>query len=203
MTEHNQKGKYHHGDLRRALISAAIDILESEGVTALTLRRVARETGVSQAAPYTHFRDKTDLLTAVCINGTHWFGEYMKREADGKTGADYLAGLASGHIHFATEHPALFRLMSTRDVAESLDESGRIPEIFHEGYRILAEGLATAPLDHFGSANRQLDIPLAWAQIYGISNLLIEGRVSPQTYGFDDETNFISALVHRFLGNDA
>ena len=56
---------YHHGDLRRALIDAAQRLLESEGPTALSLRAVAREAGVSPAAPYHHFKDKSDLLEAV------------------------------------------------------------------------------------------------------------------------------------------
>ena len=107
---------YHHGDLRRALIGKAINILESEGEAALTMRRIARDAGVSQAAPYSHFKSKKDLLTAVCVEGTVWFGDSMKARAAGKQGLEYLAGLAVGHVQFALEHPALFRLMSTRPV---------------------------------------------------------------------------------------
>lgn len=56
---------YHHGDLSRALVDAARKILETEGPAALSLRAVAREAGVSPAAPYHHFKDKNDLLEAV------------------------------------------------------------------------------------------------------------------------------------------
>ncbi len=94
-SDNSKMGKYHHGNLREALISNAVTIIEQDGVQALTLRRVARDTGVSQAAPYSHFRDKNDLITAVCLEGTKWFGEYMRREAAGREGPDYLAGLAS------------------------------------------------------------------------------------------------------------
>jgi len=203
MTEHKQKktSKYHHGNLREALINNAVKILEEEGLAALTLRRVARDTGVSQAAPYSHFRNKRNLITAVCAEGTKWFGEYMSREAAGRTGADYLAGLAVGHIRFALEHPALFRLMSTTDISETISDVGQAPEILVEGYLLMANALAVAPLTHFGKDQPQLDIPLAWAQVYGLSNLLIEGRIAPQDFGFEDLDGFIAAVVNRFLQN--
>lgn len=176
-------------------------ILEESGVEALSLRRVARDTGVSQAAPYSHFRDKNDLITAVCLEGTKWFGEYMSREAAGRDGPDYLAGLAIGHIRFALDHRALFRLMSTTDISEAVAKVADAPKVLMEGYLMLANGLAVSPLLHFGSEQQQLDIPLAWAQVYGLTNLLVERRITPQAHGFDDLESFVVALVNRFLQN--
>src|SRR5580658_4253983 len=66
---------YHHGDLSRALIDAARRILEAEGPAALSLRAVAREAGVSPAAPYHHFKDKTELLEAVAHEGWEALGQ--------------------------------------------------------------------------------------------------------------------------------
>ncbi|MEM8933179.1 MAG: TetR/AcrR family transcriptional regulator, partial [Acidobacteriota bacterium] len=60
---------YHHGDLRAALVDAAARLLEDDGATALSLRSVAREAGVSHTAPYRHFRDKHELLEAVAASG--------------------------------------------------------------------------------------------------------------------------------------
>lgn len=197
----HQGSKYHHGNLRAALIANAIKLIEAEGVAALSLRQIARDTGVSQAAPYSHFASKKDLITAVCIEGTKWFGESMRRSAEGRQGVDYLAGLALGHIKFALAHPALFRLMSTRDVAEAVDATGKVPEIFDEGYQMMVAALVRTPLQHFGMEQQQLNIPLAWSQVYGLSNLLIEGRVTPQTYGFSDLDAFVVALMDRFLQN--
>ena len=193
--------KYHHGNLREALIGNAVKILEEEGIEALTLRRVARASGVSQAAPYSHFSDKRALITAVCAQGTKWLGEFMVREAADKSGTDYLAGLAVGHIRFALKHPALFRLMSTTDISESISDVGEAPEILIEGYLLMATALAATPLDHFGKGLSGLDVPIAWAQVYGLSNLLIEGRIVPQNYGFKDLDSFVVAVVNRFLSN--
>lgn len=196
-----EAGTYHHGNLREALVTNAINLLEQDGVAALSLRRIARDSGVSQAAPYGHFRNKKDLLIAVCVQGTEWFGDYMRREATGRKGADYLAGLATGYIHFALEHPALFQLMSTRPVSESVDDAGIAPAVFIDGYQMLAAGLADSPLDHFGSDQRGLDLPLAWGQVHGVTNLLLEGRITPETYGFEDQESFVNAIVNRFLQN--
>ena len=193
--------KYHHGNLREALIGNAVKILEEEGIEALTLRRVARASGVSQAAPYSHFSDKRALITAVCAQGTKWLGEFMAREAADKSGTDYLAGLAVGHIRFALGHPALFRLMSTTDISESISDVGEAPEILIEGYLLMANALAATPLDHFGKGPSGLDIPIAWAQVYGLSNLLIEGRIVPENYGFKDLDSFVVAVLNRFLSN--
>src|SRR5579864_1376751 len=88
---------YHHGDLRRALLDAALTIIERDGASALTLRAVAREAGVSPAAPYHHFQDKSQLLLAVSKDGFHRLNEAMA-EAMAERGAEEI-GLA--YIEFA------------------------------------------------------------------------------------------------------
>ena len=65
----------------------------------------------------------------------------------------------------------------------------------------MANALAATPLNHFGKGLSGLDIPIAWAQVYGLSNLLIEGRIVPQNYGFKDLESFVVAVVNRFLSN--
>src|SRR5436853_7154633 len=74
---------YHHGDLSRALVEAARRILEAEGPTALSLRAVAREAGVSPAAPYHHFKDKTELLEAVAHEGWEALGQAIAAARQG------------------------------------------------------------------------------------------------------------------------
>src|SRR5690242_14204186 len=84
---------YHHGDLQNALVDAAQTILEREGPAALSLRAVAREAGVSPAAPYHHFKDKDELITAVANRGFQMLAECM-REAAAKKNTDAERGLA-------------------------------------------------------------------------------------------------------------
>src|SRR5205823_396278 len=102
---------YHHGDLRRALVDAARRILEAEGPTALSLRAVAREAGVSPAAPYHHFKDKAELLDAIAAEGWQMLDASMakaKREAEPR---NKLNALGIAYVCFARENPALYRVM--------------------------------------------------------------------------------------------
>src|SRR5580704_13288470 len=101
-----QMRPYHHGDLSRALVEAARRILEAEGASALSLRAVAREAGVSPAAPYHHFKDKTELLEAVAHEGWETLGEAIaearRTSADPR---DAIANIGIAYVKFARENP--------------------------------------------------------------------------------------------------
>lgn len=102
---------YHHGDLKRSLVDAARRLLEAEGPSALSLRAVAREAGVSPAAPYHHFKDKAELLDAVAHEGWETLQAQMT-EAKGKVqGMGQLTALGIAYVCFARENPALYRVM--------------------------------------------------------------------------------------------
>ena len=73
------KKSYHHGNLRNALISAGVAILSSEGASAVSLRKVAREAGVSHAAPYRHFADKEALMVAIAEEGFHKLAQELEK----------------------------------------------------------------------------------------------------------------------------
>ena len=74
--------RYHHGDLRDALIRAGLEILENEDAHALSLRKVARQAGVSHAAPYRHFEDKNSLLSAIATQGFQLLSAAMQAGID-------------------------------------------------------------------------------------------------------------------------
>ena len=99
---------YHHGDLRRALIDAARRLLETEGPTALSLRAVAREAGVSPAAPYHHFKDKGELLDAVAHEGWDLLNDLMTAaRANEDSVRTKLTALGVAYVRFARDNPAL------------------------------------------------------------------------------------------------
>ena len=105
---------YHHGDLRNALIQAALELIAAHGVEGFTLRDCAKQAGVSVAAPYRHFDDKDDLLAAVAADCIQRLGEAMDRAVEAAGDADPLTvfratGIA--YVRFAVEHPAHFRVM--------------------------------------------------------------------------------------------
>src|ERR1700722_15432457 len=92
-TGNAQVRPYHHGDLSRALVDAARRILEAEGAVALSLRAVAREAGVSPAAPYHHFKDKTELLEAVAHGGWELLSDAIVEAR--RSAADPREGMAN------------------------------------------------------------------------------------------------------------
>jgi AcrR family transcriptional regulator len=111
MTRKTRTRPYHHGDLKRALLEASIELIREEGVDALTVAEVGRRVGVSSAAPYKHFADRQALLRALAVEGNRRLGEALVAAAGGSTEsreAFRLSGVA--YIRWAAENPALHRI---------------------------------------------------------------------------------------------
>ncbi len=111
---------YHHGDLRRALIDAALVMVTEEGAWNFTLREVARRAGVSHAAPYNHFEDKTALLAEVAALGFESLRQTLDDTARGerRSARQAVAGIAAAYVRFGVEQPAHYRLMFGAELAE-------------------------------------------------------------------------------------
>lgn len=109
---------YHHGDLRRALIEAALALVTEEQDWAFSLREVARRAGVSHNAPYNHFPEKRDLLGAVAAAGFEALRERMRAAVAGVTSPPAaLLACAKAYVNAGVENPALYRLMFGRALA--------------------------------------------------------------------------------------
>src|SRR5580765_4427810 len=106
------RDSYHHGALREELITASLTLIEAEGIGAVSLRRVAREAGVSPGAPYHHFADRSALLAAITVRGSALL-EQSLREArqHAPTAAAALGALIEAYVRFAAENPAYIHLM--------------------------------------------------------------------------------------------
>src|SRR5271154_4320486 len=103
---------YHHGDLRRSLIEAALALVTERQHWTFSLRQVARRAGVSHNAPYNHFEDKRDLLAAVAAAGFATLGERIHAATSGIENArTALVKSALVYITFGVENPAHYRLM--------------------------------------------------------------------------------------------
>jgi AcrR family transcriptional regulator len=153
---------YHHGDLRRALISEGTAMLAETGPAALSLREVARRLGVSHNAPYRHFATREALLAAIAASG---FDELA--EATDKAAADMKArGLA--YIAFALEHPAVFRLMFS-----DLIDRAAFPELAVAATNGL-ERAAGAIGAAYGDEPEA--VMAAWSFVHGLAQLLLDGQ---------------------------
>src|SRR4030088_2135412 len=107
----SSKATYHHGDLRAALVLAAMELLEESGETELSLRAVARRAGVSPAAPYRHYADREALVSAVAAGGYRELAERWAAAPPAPSTPGQLPSVAIAYVHFALDRPALFRLM--------------------------------------------------------------------------------------------
>src|SRR5258706_6813060 len=127
---------YHHGDLRDTLLQSALELLESEGIDALSLRELARRVGVSHAAPSHHFPDKRALLAALAAHGFATLADEMDRAATraGRDPVRRLTATGVAYVRFALAHPRLFRLMFGSD----FDERDAHPELAAAGERAFA-----------------------------------------------------------------
>src|SRR6201997_2674796 len=105
------KAPYHHGDLRSALVRAAMELLEEGGEAELSLRAVARRAGVSPAAPYRHYADREALVSAVAAVGYRELAERLGAAHPAPSTRDQLADVAVAYVRFALDRPALFRIM--------------------------------------------------------------------------------------------
>ena len=118
--------RYHHGDLRTALLAQAGETLRESGVDGLSLRELARAVGVSHAAPRRHFDDRAALLEALAVDGWHQLGDALAIAANarGRSFTTVLNDVAVAYVRFATDNPALLDLMSASrhldDASEAL-----------------------------------------------------------------------------------
>lgn len=103
--------RYHHGDLRRALLDAALALAEECGAAGVTLRQVAERAGVSQTAPYRHFADKTAMLAAASEEGFRLLYARMLAVSQEARPGQQIGAWAACYVEFAVKHTAYFRLM--------------------------------------------------------------------------------------------
>jgi AcrR family transcriptional regulator len=108
-----KKGAYHHGDLERALVDAAVSMIREQGVQAFTLRSVGARVGVSRTALYRHFDDKAALLARVASEGFRRLHAAlaMAIATASKRGADPLPAMAAAYVHFAADNPSHYQTM--------------------------------------------------------------------------------------------
>jgi AcrR family transcriptional regulator len=170
MSTSETSDRYHHGDLRRALVEAALELLLERGTEALGMRELARRVGVSAAAPYRHFRDKQALIQAVAAAGFALFLETIEAAKTGVAPEEQLAAMAEAYVQFALRYPRLYRLMFSSELGKFEDKELR--RAADAAYASLAMAAAKADPEAPGEAAIS-----AWAFVHGLSLLLLDEQL--------------------------
>ena len=167
---------YHHGDLRRALIEAALSLVAERRGADLSIREVARRAGVTYAAPYHHFADKSALLAAVACEGFQGLVSRLERAAARKESLESeLQALAEAYIAFAMEQPSHYRVMFLPEVKASVD-SEALHVLGERAFELLLERVARARPAAATSAHEVVAVT-AWAALHGLALLVIDGTL--------------------------
>jgi AcrR family transcriptional regulator len=197
--ESSSKVPYHHGNLREALIEAAIALLAESGASGLGLRCTARTAGVSASAPYHHFGGKQGLLAAVAAEGFRRLAVSQeaaeREESEVVSPRDRVKSLGRSYIRFARAHPELYELMFFHEIEDRAD----YPELVlaaEAGY----ERIERATMDLLATQGEaavppKVAINGAWAMVHGLSNLLNEGNITPGEKGNPDESLLIDSIL--------
>ena len=192
---------YHHGDLRRALVKAAVSLLTKTQRWDFSLREVARCAGVSHNAPYSHFADKRELLAAVAAQGYEILRARTLTALRGKTKpADALKAICIAYLRFGTGNPAQYRLMFGPTLQGQ--GTGLPSEVIHAFAS--AEAVCREVLKR-GSEDRTFKIPqndpaalemaliAAWSLLHGLTMLYIDGLATLET------TQTIDSLAEKVV----
>lgn len=195
-----EKQPYHHGDLRAALISAALTLIDRHGVKGFTLKDAARIAGVSIAAPYRHFADKDALLRAIQEEGLAAFDAALVASRDpAATPKAQLIELGVAYLRFALTHPAHIRVIfgmsgATREKMSQETRNG------DAAYALLVDSVAA--LDPSAPEDLQRDLVLAcWSMVHGYALLQLEGAFAATGSTGDPETQLRRSLARSLEGN--
>jgi AcrR family transcriptional regulator len=178
---------YHHGDLPRAIVAAALDLIRETQSVEFSIRELARRAGVSHNAPYKHFADKRELLAAVSAQGFELLTSRMAVVAEGRPAPRArLAAMARDYIRNGVENPALYRLMFGGYLTAPDDGRPAIERAAAFNIRtLLSDAICTgalgSPLPKSAKSERKIDgvILVYWSALHGLTMLLIDGLVGP------------------------
>ncbi len=191
----NSGRPYHHGKLKQTLVDAAIALVAEVGTSGFTLREVARRAGVSHNAPYRHFRDKSDLLAAVAVQGYQLLTTSLKRSAaQGTDAGEQLRFCGRGYLNFALRWPQHFQVMfdlpSHRETHLAYHAAGK--EAFDTLLRHITQCQITGLLPE---GNPEPMALAAWSLVHGIAKLANSGQLPLSRSAIPVFTDQVSSIL--------
>ncbi|TQV71974.1 TetR/AcrR family transcriptional regulator [Aliikangiella marina] len=199
---HTEKASYHHGDLRNQLLSAGLEIIKTQGINALSLRKLAEKVGVSRTAPYHHFKNKNELLCAIAAFGFQVWTDRLKTIQDKSNISEEqrFREFAQSYVDFAVENPDLYDLMFGQPIWKESHNTGALKKDAYPAFQyqrdfikswqdqgILPEGFSDLRLSQ-----------VIWSTLHGIARLVIDG-IYLQTNDSKQVAEMCDCAVKLFL----
>lgn len=182
--------RYHHGDLKTSLIEAANVILLRDGADALSLRAIAAEVGVSHMAPYSHFKNKKELILAVSSAGFEYLADVMELKTQQyESAGELILSYGAAYLDFAVGNPQLYRLMlgqvetqGRKNQKEASKDKQPIKPEKKKGtisnskrpFVLLHEAFSKRGGDEAHIRAQALG---AWSMVHGMAALILEGHI--------------------------
>lgn len=191
--------RYHHGDLRAALIDATDRILAEDGVEGFTLREAARRAGVSAAAPSHHFGSARGLLSEVAALGFDQLSEHLQLPPARRTPTQRLRAQGVGYVRFALSQPGRFQLMFRRDLLDP--EHAGLKAAGDRAFAELERTIRELRGVHDGKALNAPDqaaLLATWSLVHGFAHLALGGKLAGMQGG-DSPQELLEKLLPRML----
>jgi AcrR family transcriptional regulator len=167
---------YHHGDLRDALVQAALQEVGRGGPEAISISALAKKLGVSQPAPYKHFADREALLTAVTAEAFRQFSAILRESISKPSKRSKLSRFAQATLDFGLRRNGIYRLMFASRIIACAPKAGELHAAARETFGLLLEALE-APAVGFLRERSALKI---WASLHGVVMLAEQGLLTGQ-----------------------
>ena len=199
-TAKNQCNSYHHGNLHDALIIAAAELIEEKGSLDFAMIDAARKAGVSSAAPYRHYKDKDELLQAVChlafMSLTEAVEAAAEQHPDGSR--EQVIALGQSYVRFVLEHPDFYDLMFGKTAARSMESDD--VDLTNSGFYTIANSVKNWCEATGTGGNDPVDLAVKlWAMVHGLAGLARTEHVDKFMPGVDVYA-LVESTTHTFLG---
>jgi len=168
---------YHHGNLRQTLMNNCLKLIEEKGVSGFTLREVARISGVSAAAPYHHFKNKTELLAAVAVMGLKMLDEAQRKASEQFDNPGLrLKALGKSYVMFAVNHKVYFQVLF-RTSNEPLWENKQVMNAAKHAFSHLESTIRELYPEAEEDNSRQIHaiVLTCWSMVHGLASLWVDG----------------------------
>ncbi|MES2415325.1 MAG: TetR/AcrR family transcriptional regulator [Pseudomonadota bacterium] len=207
-----ERETYHHGNLRQALVDAALALALRLGPEGVSVREAARLAGVSPGAPFRHFPNRRALMTAVAEEATEHLRIEVRRSVrtSHRTAHRRLQAIGAGYLRWAQDHPAHFRIISARDQID-IDASPGLQRGIQSVREQTEETIRAAQLE--GSIDPAHDTGrlalLSRACVYGLARMRLDGHLPQwgvvaggESHALDDALALLLQLMRRKAGPD-